>query len=100
MVSSGTRIHDILERIQGEYLELPGLRLTRSQAQRLWHFDRGVCDALVDGARRRPVPVAHARRRVRAEAGRRGFVTSGSLSARADFIHPPGRPGRRTPACN
>ncbi len=47
MVSSGTRIHDILERIQGEYLELPGLRLTQSQAQRLWHLDRGVCDALL-----------------------------------------------------
>jgi hypothetical protein len=47
MVSPGTRIHDILERIQGEYLELPGLRLTQSQAQRLWHLDRGVCDALL-----------------------------------------------------
>jgi hypothetical protein len=41
------RIHDILERIQGEYMELPGLRLTRLQAQRLWHLDRAVCDALL-----------------------------------------------------
>ena len=32
MVSSGTRIHDLLGRIQGEYLELPELRLTQSQA--------------------------------------------------------------------
>jgi hypothetical protein len=47
MVSSGTRIHDILERIQGEYRELPGLRLTRLQAQRLWHLDRAVCDGLL-----------------------------------------------------
>jgi hypothetical protein len=47
MVSPGTRIYDILERIQGEYLELPGLRLTQSQAQRLWHLDRAVCDALL-----------------------------------------------------
>lgn len=47
MSSSGTRIHDILERIQGEYHELPGLRLTRLQAQRLWHLDRALCDALL-----------------------------------------------------
>ena len=47
MVSSGTRIHDLLDRIQGEYLELPELRLTQSQAQRLWHLDRGVCHALL-----------------------------------------------------
>lgn len=46
MVSSGTRIRDILEIIQGEYRELPGLRLTRLQAQRLWRLDRTVCDGL------------------------------------------------------
>jgi hypothetical protein len=47
MVSSGERILDVLGRIQGEYLELPGLRLTRSQAQRLWHLDRAVCEPLL-----------------------------------------------------
>jgi len=47
MVSSGTRVHDILKRIRWEYRELPGLRLTASQAQRLWHLDRTVCDALL-----------------------------------------------------
>jgi hypothetical protein len=29
----------LLGRIRGEYLEMPGLRLTRRQAQRLWGLD-------------------------------------------------------------
>jgi len=38
-------LEDVLRRIQGEYLEMPGLRLTRAQAQRLWGLDRAACDA-------------------------------------------------------
>lgn len=41
------RIRETLERIQGEFHELPRLRLTAAQAQRLWHLDRTVCDALL-----------------------------------------------------
>jgi hypothetical protein len=41
------RIEDVLQRIRGEYLEMPGLRLTTAQAQRLWGLDRQVCDALL-----------------------------------------------------
>ena len=33
----------ILRRICGEYLEMPGLRLTRAQAQRLWGLDEQTC---------------------------------------------------------
>jgi Fic family protein len=44
---SGTRIRDMLDRIQGEFLELPELRLTSEQAQRLWQLDRSTCDALL-----------------------------------------------------
>ena len=33
----------ILERICGEYLEMPGLRLTRRQAQRLWGLNEATC---------------------------------------------------------
>lgn len=34
-------------RIRGEFLEMPGLHLTLSQATRLWHMDAAVCaDAL------------------------------------------------------
>jgi hypothetical protein len=41
------RIDDVLQRIQGEYAEMPGLRLTPAQAQRLWGLERDVCDALL-----------------------------------------------------
>ena len=41
------RIEDVLQRIQGEYVEMPGLRLTAGQAQRLWGLERDVCDALL-----------------------------------------------------
>ena len=41
------RIDDVLQRIQGEYMEMPGLRLTPAQAQRLWGLDRNVCDQLL-----------------------------------------------------
>ncbi len=41
------RIDEVLQRIQGEYDEMPGLRLTPAQAQRLWGLERDVCDALL-----------------------------------------------------
>jgi len=36
-----------LRRVRGEYLEMPGLRLTAPQAQRLWGMDREACQALL-----------------------------------------------------
>lgn len=43
---------DILLRVRGEYLEMPGLRLTPAQAQRLWGVGataaQSVIDTLVD----------------------------------------------------
>jgi hypothetical protein len=41
------RIDEVLQRIQGEYVEMPGLRLTAAQAQRLWGLERDVCEALL-----------------------------------------------------
>lgn len=38
---------DTLRRIRGEYLEMPGLRLTTAQAQRLWNLDRPTCENLL-----------------------------------------------------
>ena len=35
--------NDLLQRIQGEFLEMPGLRLTPEQAARLWGLDRQTC---------------------------------------------------------
>ena len=37
-----------LELIQAEYREMPDLRLSKPQMQRLWGFDAFICDALVD----------------------------------------------------
>jgi hypothetical protein len=33
----------LLQRIQGEYVEMPGLILTEAQAQRLWALDDRTC---------------------------------------------------------
>ena len=38
---------DVLQRVQGEFLEMPGLRLTEPQARRLWGLDAAVCEALI-----------------------------------------------------
>jgi hypothetical protein len=38
----------LLRRIEGEYLEMPGLQLTREQAQRLWALDHETCSGLLD----------------------------------------------------
>jgi hypothetical protein len=40
-------IEEVLRRVQGEFLEMPGLRLTEAQACRLWGLDTAVCDALL-----------------------------------------------------
>jgi hypothetical protein len=37
---------DLTMRVRSEYLEMPGLRLTTAQAQRLWNLDRQQCDAV------------------------------------------------------
>jgi hypothetical protein len=38
---------DVLNRVQGEFLEMPGLRLTGAQARRLWGLDAAICEALL-----------------------------------------------------
>jgi hypothetical protein len=37
----------LLSRIRGEYLEMPGLRLTHAQAQRLWGLDAQTCSSVL-----------------------------------------------------
>jgi hypothetical protein len=44
---SDMTIQNALKRVQGEYLEMPGLRLTTAQAQRLWGLDQSLCTALL-----------------------------------------------------
>jgi len=39
---------DLLRRVRGEYLEMPGLHLTPRQAERLWGLDAQTCHRLFD----------------------------------------------------
>jgi hypothetical protein len=41
------RIEVLLNRIKAEFDEMPGLRLTPWQAQRLWDLDETDCDAIL-----------------------------------------------------
>ena len=47
-----TPAEDTLQRVRCEFIEMPGLRLTHAQAQRLWGLDDAVCtdvlQALID----------------------------------------------------
>jgi hypothetical protein len=43
-----TAVNDLQWRIRGEYLEMPGLRLSIEQASRLWALDRIACVALLE----------------------------------------------------
>jgi hypothetical protein len=46
---SHAKIDDLLlQRVYGEFLEMPGLRLTCQQAQRLWGLDEQTCRNLLD----------------------------------------------------
>jgi len=38
----------LLHRIWGEFSEMPGLRLTRPQARRLWGLDEETCAQILD----------------------------------------------------
>jgi len=39
---------ETLRRVRAEFLEMPGLKLTVPQAQRLWGVDRRTCEAVID----------------------------------------------------
>ncbi len=41
------RHDDIVRRVQGEFLEMPGLRLTEPQARRLWALEPSLCAAVL-----------------------------------------------------
>ena len=42
-----TGVESTLQRMQRDFLEMPGLCLTSRQAQRLWDLDSLICDALL-----------------------------------------------------
>ncbi len=39
--------NDLIQRVRGEFLEMPGLRVTPAQARRLWGLDDASCSALL-----------------------------------------------------
>jgi endonuclease III len=41
-------IHDITERVRAEYLEMPGMRLTAEQVQRLCGVEQKTCQIALD----------------------------------------------------
>jgi len=43
-----TVIVHLLPIVRGEFLEVPGLHLTKPQVRRLWGLDPSTCDALLD----------------------------------------------------
>ncbi len=47
MSSADVTVTDWLNLIRAEYLEIPGLRLTKPQAQRLWGLDDVTSEALL-----------------------------------------------------
>jgi hypothetical protein len=47
MMPADTHVTDWLQLIRAEYLEIPGLCLTKSQVQRLWGLDPIVSEALL-----------------------------------------------------
>lgn len=40
-------LRELTRRVQAEYLEMPGLRLTERQARRIWNLDEGRCEAVL-----------------------------------------------------
>jgi hypothetical protein len=64
----------VLRRIYGEFLEMPGLRLTRKQAQRLWGLDEETCIQILEFL----VEAKFLRRSSRSGADSYGRLTDGS----------------------
>jgi hypothetical protein len=47
MPTDTATLRDWLRLIRAEYLEVPGLHLTKAQIQRMWGLDAATCDALI-----------------------------------------------------
>lgn len=47
MATTVCDMSDVLQRVRGEYLEMPGLNLTSAQAQRLWGLDTCDCESVL-----------------------------------------------------
>ncbi len=79
MSMHSTPVRDALFRIQTEYIEMPDLKLTARQVQRLWHLSHDVCEAAL-------ATLLGNGFLVRAANG--AYVRPGVLRARAEQIEP------------
>ena len=61
---------DMAARIRAEYLEMPGLRLTVSQAARLFNLEPGYCGCLLDALVKSGVLWTNGREFLAANVGR------------------------------
>jgi hypothetical protein len=73
-------------RVQGEFLEMPGLRLTLSQAQRLWGLDVATCQRVLDALEGRRFLVRDAEGRYTRPSDR--WPGSALQMAKADVSRP------------
>ena len=48
ILKCGVTMEALIQRVRGEFREMPGLRLTLAQACRLWQLDSTTCEALLD----------------------------------------------------
>jgi hypothetical protein len=46
-IAADTTLEDWIHVVRAEYLEMPGLHLTRDQVRRLWALDDVTCNALL-----------------------------------------------------
>ncbi len=95
MASEHPLLQTLLQRIQQDYNEQPGLRLTPQQAQRLWGLDGPTCGevlaVLVDAGVLQRTPDGHFMRRHSA-AGER----AGNFAVGGGGCNPRRNPRRRT----
>jgi hypothetical protein len=90
MTASGSNHPAHLYRMYAEYLEMPGLRLTCAQAQRLWGLDAATCTSALEY-------LVEARFLRRTESGEYVRLTDGSVAVlpfrmvKADLDRSPGR---------
>jgi hypothetical protein len=48
LMTDGQRgLMEVIRRVRGEFLEMPGLRLTPEQARRLWRLDEAACEQVL-----------------------------------------------------
>jgi Spy/CpxP family protein refolding chaperone len=43
MLTATDVVSQVVNRVRGEFTEMPGLKLTPAQAQRLWGLEQGAC---------------------------------------------------------